>query len=81
MFWVILTAILITIASYGIWDWGSNLLFTYLGEAEIAPNKWEACYSYDLMTIPARVVTFLCMLGSTLFAVLTWFFVYDIIFM
>lgn len=81
MFWVILTAALITVGCYWIWDWGYASLFTYLGEAEITPGKWEMCYTYDLMTIPARIVAVLCMLGSTLLCVLTWLFVYDIIFM
>ena len=32
MFWVILTAVLITAGCYFIWDWGLTSLFTYLGE-------------------------------------------------
>lgn len=81
MFWVILTAVLITVGCYFIWDWADRALFTYLGEAEITPGKWESCYTYDLMTIPARLVAFLCGVGSIFIFTLTWFFVCDIIFL
>lgn len=80
MFWVILTAALITVGCYWIWDWGYVSLFTYLGEAEITPGKWEMCYTYDLMTIPARIVAFLCGVAAIFVFVLTWFVVYGILF-
>lgn len=80
MFWVILTATLITAGCYFVWDWANSSLFTYLGEAEITPGHWEMCYTYDLMTIPARIVAFLCGVAAIFVFVLTWFVVYDILF-
>lgn len=75
MFWVIVFAILISIGCYFIWSWAHANLFTYLGEVETCAGI-EKCWSYDAMTIPARIVAFLC--GAAAIAVfeLTWFFVY-----
>ena len=79
MFWIILTAALVSVGCWFVWSWANDSLFTYLGEAEITPGHWENCYTYDNMTWPARIVAFLCGVGAILVFILTWFFVIDII--
>lgn len=78
MLWIIVAAILVSVGCYFVWDWSDTTLFTCLGEAEIAPDEWETCYTYDLMTIPARIVCFLCGCAAITVFILTWFMVYDI---
>ena len=49
----------LTAGCYLALSYANDSLFTYLGDAEITPGNWEACYSYDLLTFPARIVAFL----------------------
>lgn len=76
----IIFGIIISIGCYFIWDWSNTSLFTYLGEAEISPDEWEMCYTYDLMTIPARIACFMCGVIAITVFILTWLAVYDILF-
>lgn len=78
---IILAAITISIGCWFVWSWSNDMLFTYLGEAEITEGNWEMCYTYDLMTIPARIVVFLCGIAAITVFILTWFCVYDILFL
>ena len=80
-FEVICAAVAISIGCYFVWDWSNTSLFTYLGEAEISPGEWEMCYTYDLMTWPARIVCFMCGVAAITVFILTWFAVCDILFM
>ena len=80
MLWVIVTAILVSIGCYFVWSWANDSLFTYLGEAEIN-GVMEACYTYDTMTLPTRIVCFLCGVGAIVVFELTWLTTYSIIFM
>lgn len=59
MFYVILIAALISVGCYWVWAWAHAHLFTYLGEVETCSGI-EQCYAYDILTIPARIVCFLC---------------------
>ena len=79
MFWVILVAILISYLCYLVWSYANMHLFTYLGDVETCEGI-EKCYSYDAMTIPARIVAFLCGVAAIVVFWLTWFTVYGIIF-
>ena len=78
---VFCVAVAVSVGCYYIWDWSNTTLFTCLGEAEITSGEWEFCYTYDLMTIPARIVTFLCGVTAIIIFILTWFWVFDIFFM
>ena len=80
MLWVIIFAILISVGCYWVWDWSNTSLFTPLGEVETCEGI-EMCYGYDAMTIPARIVAFLCGVAAIVVFWLTWFTVYGIIFM
>ena len=80
MLWII-SAIIISAGCWFVLDWAHNSLFTYLGQAEISAGHWENCYTYDLMTWPARIVTFLCGICAELIFILTWLNVYDILFL
>ena len=64
--------IIVTVGCYFLWSWSNDSLFTYLGDAEITPGNWEACYTYDIMTIPARIVAFLAGVGAIIAFVVTW---------
>ena len=76
----IIFGIIVSIGCYFVWNWSNTSLFTYLGEAEISSDKWESCYTYDLMTWPARIVCFMCGVAAITVFILTWFTVYDILF-
>lgn len=78
MFWIIIAAILISIGCYFIWSWANAYLFTYLGEVETCSGV-EKCYMYDTLSIPARIVCFLCGTAAIAVFVFTWFGVYAII--
>ena len=78
MFWIILTAILISIGCYFVWDWANSNLFTYLGEADVY-GVIEQCYTYDLLSVPARIVCFLCGVAAIILFQLTWFGIFAII--
>lgn len=80
MFWVIVFAILISVGCYWVWEWADASLFTVLGEVETC-NGIETCYMYDAMTIPARIVCFLCGIAAITVFISTWFGVYSIIFL
>ena len=78
MFWIILTAFLITFICFHVWEWADASLFTVLGEVETCRGI-ETCYMYDAMTIPARIVCFMCGVAAITVFVLTWFTVYGIL--
>lgn len=69
--WIVIN-ICLTVGCWFVWSWSNESLFTYLGEAEITPDKWEKCYTYDLMTIPARIVCFLCGVAAIAFCFSIW---------
>lgn len=69
----------ITLGSYFIWSWANDSLFTYLGEADIN-GVMESCYTYDLMTLPARIVCFLCGCAAIAASVISWFWLASVIF-
>lgn len=79
MLWVIIFAILISVGCYWVWSYANMYLFTYLGEVETCEGI-EECWSYDALTIPARIVAFLCGTAAIIVFVVTWFTVYGIIF-
>lgn len=79
MFWIIFFAILISCGCYLVWDWSNTSLFTPLGEVETCSGI-EMCYGYDAMTVPARIVAFLCGVAAITIFVVTWCTVYGIIF-
>ncbi len=78
MFWIIIAAILVSIGCYFVWSWANAYLFTYLGEVETCSGI-EKCYMYDTLSIPARIVCFLCGTAAITVFVVTWFSVYAII--
>lgn len=69
--WIVLN-LCITVGCWFVWSWSNDTLFTYLGEAEITPGNWEMCYTYDLMTIPARIVCFLCGVAAIVVFTVIW---------
>ena len=73
-------AIVLSIGCYFVWSWANDMLFTYLGEVEIN-GRTEACYTYDTMTLPARIVCFLCGVAAITIFWLTWFGIYAIMFL
>ena len=76
----LIIAIIISIGCYLLWDFSNSSLFTFLGEVEI-DGEIEKCYTYDTMTLPARIVAFLCGVFAIILFWLTWFSVYGIIFL
>lgn len=78
MFYVILIATLISVGCYWVWAWAHAHLFTYLGEVETCSGI-EQCYAYDTLTIPARIVCFLCGCAAIAVFIWTWLNVYAII--
>ena len=71
--WAIVGAIIISIGCWFVWSWSNDSLFTYLGEVEITPGVWEACYTYDAMTLPARIIAFLIGVAAIFVFVVVWF--------
>lgn len=80
MLWVIVFGILISIGCYFVLSWADAYLFTYLGEVETCSGI-EKCYAYDALTVPARIVAFLCGVAAIIIFVLTWFGIYGILFL
>lgn len=72
MFWIIVAAILISIGCYFVWSWANTYLFTYLGEVETCSGI-EKCYMYDTLSIPTRIVCFLCGTAAIAVFIFTWF--------
>lgn len=70
--WIALN-IIITYASFVVVQWADYHLFTYLGEVEVAPGKWEMCFMYDTLTIPARIATFLIAFAAVGIAIFSWY--------
>ena len=75
MLWVIIAAITISVGCYFIWSWADHYLFTYLGEVEIE-NEIQHCYMYDTLSIPARIVAFLCGVFAIGIFELTWSWIF-----
>ena len=69
----------LSLGSYFVWSWANASLFTYLGEADIN-GKMESCYTYDTMTLPARIVCFLCGCGAIAVFVVSWFWLISLVF-
>lgn len=80
MFWAIIFAILISCGCFYVWKWADHYLFAYLGEAEINGHI-EHCYMYDTLSIPARIVAFMCGVFAIGIFELTWCGVYVILFL
>jgi hypothetical protein len=78
MFWVIIFAIGISIFCWLVLSWADAHLFTVLGEVETCRGI-ETCYMYDALSIPARIVCFMCGVAAITIFVVTWFGVYAII--
>lgn len=78
MVWVIIAALIISIGCYLIWSWADASLFTVLGEVETCRGI-ETCYMYDALTIPARIMCFLCGVAAIAVFILTWAFTFSII--
>ena len=80
MFWIIIIGIFISYSCYQLWGWANAHLFEYLGEIETCEGI-KRCYAYDALSIPARIVCFLC--GSVAIAIfiLTWFSIYGMFIM
>lgn len=78
MFWEIIFAILISIGCYYVWSWSNAYLFTYLGEVETCAGI-EKCYMYDALSIPARIVCFLCGCIAIAIFIWTWLSIYAMI--
>lgn len=68
--WVVVN-IIITGFCWLVLSWADHHLFTYLGEAEIN-GEWKMCYMYHTLTIPARIVAFLCGVAAIAVFVTTW---------
>ena len=62
----------LTVGCYFVWSYAHESLFTYLGEAEITPGNWETCYTYDLLTVPARIVAFLAGVLAIVIFTVAW---------
>lgn len=77
---IICAAIIISIGCYYVWSWADAYLFTYLGDVETCAGI-EQCYMYDTLSWPARIVTFLCGVSAIIVFIITWFGVYDILFL
>ena len=77
---IIIIALFISLGCYFIWSWADTYLFTYLGDVETCSGI-ERCYMYDTLSWPARIVTFLCGVAAITIFELTWFSVYDILFL
>lgn len=75
---LIVLGIIISSGCFFLWSWANDNLFTYLGDVEINGHM-EACYTYDTMTLPARIVCFLCGVAAITIFWLTWFGIYGII--
>ena len=75
---IICVAIIISIGCYYVWSWADAYLFTYLGDVETCAGI-ERCYMYDILSWPARIVTFLCGISAIIVFIITWFGVYDIL--
>ena len=80
MLWIILAGIGISVGCYLVWSYADMYLFTYLGEVE-TENGIEKCWGYDAMSIPARIVAFMCAVAAMVVFWLTWFSIYDILFL
>lgn len=78
MFWEIIFAIFISIVCYHIWSWSNAYLFTYLGEVETCAGI-EKCYMYDALSVPARIVCFLCGCAAIAVFIWTWLNIYAMI--
>lgn len=72
-------AVIISHICYSVWSWADAHLFTYLGDVETCAGV-EHCYMYDILSIPARIVIFLCGCAAIAIFELTWFSVYGILF-
>ena len=79
MIGVIILALFITYGCWVLWDYANTWLFTEV-IIEIDGEQHEG-YSYEALTIPARIVAFLCGVAAIVAFWLTWFSVYGIIFM
>lgn len=79
MFWIIIFAIGISFICLLILSWADAHLFTVLGEVETCRGI-ETCYMYDALSIPARILCFLCGVAAITLFILTWFAVYLILF-
>ena len=77
---VIFIALVVSVFCYYVWAWADAYLFTYLGEVETCAGI-EHCYMYDTLSIPARIVCFLCGCAAIAVFILTWLGVYGILFM
>lgn len=75
---IIIIALIISIGCYYVWSWADAYLFTVLGEVETCRGI-ETCYMYDALSIPARIVCFLCGVAAITIFILTWAGVYYII--
>jgi len=78
MSWVIIVGIIISYFCYQVWGWANAHLFEYLGEVETCAGI-EKCYAYHALSIPARIVCFLCGVIAIIIFVLTWFNIYAIL--
>ena len=75
---IICAAIIISVGCYFVWAWADAYLFTVLGEVETCRGI-ETCYMYDALSVPARIVCFLCGCAAIAVFQLTWLGVYAII--
>ena len=69
--WWAIANILISCVCWFVLSYANAMLFTYLGEADINGHM-ESCYTYDTMTLPARIVAFLCGCGAIGVFVVIW---------
>ena len=76
---IICAAIVVSIGCYFVWSWADTYLFTYLGDVETCTGI-EHCYMYDTLSIPARIVCFLCGVAAITVFIVTWASVYVILF-
>jgi len=63
--------IIITIGAWFLWSYSNDMLFTYLGEAEVNGHM-ESCYMYDTLSLGERIFTF----GLGVFAIAIFQFVW-----
>ena len=68
--WIVIN-LCITYGCYLVCSWANHYLFEYLGDAEIN-GEWKMCYSYHLLTIPARIFAMLAAVGMMFVAVCAW---------
>lgn len=77
MVWFLITNIILSIICFNLIQWADFHLFTYLGEVEIN-GKWEQCFMYHTLTIPARIVTFAIPVGAMFICFACWGLFFDI---